>query len=53
MVKTSLVVGGLFTVIGIIGIVLNLFPPNDGALAIAGAIIFGAGVVSKAIVGRE
>ncbi|HPO07504.1 MAG TPA: hypothetical protein PLZ55_02465 [bacterium] len=53
MEKTALVVGGLLTVIGIIGIVLNLFPPNDGALAIAGAILFGAGVVSKAISGRK
>jgi hypothetical protein len=45
MARIALVVGGLLTVVGIVGVIVRLFPPNDGALAIAGAVIFAAGVL--------
>ncbi len=53
MEKIALNVGAWLCGFGIVSVVVKLFPPNGGALAIAGAIIFGAGVVSKAIAGRK
>ena len=49
--KIALMVGGLLTAFGVLGIVFGFFPSNggDGALAIAGAVIFGSGVIAKAI----
>jgi len=49
MEKAALIVGGLLAVVGTIGIIVGLVPPNDGALAVAGAIIFASGLISKAI----
>ena len=48
MEKTALRVGGLLVVVGLIGMVVHLFK-NDGAILVAGAVIFAAGVISKAI----
>ncbi len=49
----ALIVGGLLFIIGILGVMVGFFPPNDGALAIAGAVVFGAGMVSKALTTRS
>lgn len=47
MEKTAIVAGLMITVMGLIGI-----PRNGEAIAIAGAIVFGAGLISRAI-GRK
>ncbi|MEN6625025.1 MAG: hypothetical protein ABFD69_02230 [Candidatus Sumerlaeia bacterium] len=54
MEKTAVVAGLMITVMGLIGIIaINLSSGNgDEAIAITGAIIFGAGLISRAI-GRK
>jgi hypothetical protein len=52
MTRVAFVVGGLLTVLGFVGVIVRLSPPNDGAPAIAGAVIFAAGVISKASAAR-
>lgn len=46
------VLGGLLAVVGIVGVFARI-SSNDGALAISGAIILAAGMVSEAIVSRR
>jgi hypothetical protein len=43
----ALTAGGLILVIGILGVVLRFFPPYDGEVALAGAVLFAAGVLSR------
>ena len=42
------VVGGLICLLGVAGIFVRS-PPNDGALAIAGAILLAAGTISQTL----
>lgn len=42
------IVGGLICLVGIAGVFLRI-SQDDGALAIAGAIVFASGVVSQAL----
>ena len=45
-----MIIGGFIATVGIAGVVWRFFPPsNDGALAIAGAVILASGVISNAI----
>lgn len=53
MERWAVIVGGWIAVVGILGVILKFFPPNDGAIAIAGAAIFGSGVVAKAIAAQK
>jgi len=49
MEKVALIVGELLTIVGVIGTLVRFVPPNDGALAVAGAIIFAGGLIAKTI----
>ncbi len=49
MENAALIVGGLIAIAGIIGTHVRFVPPNDGALAIAGAIVFASGLIARAI----
>ena len=53
MDKVALTVGGLIAIVGIVGVVVRLFPPNDGALAIAGSVIFASGIIAEAIAAQN
>jgi len=47
---TSIYVGGILGIIGIAGIIMGFFPPvGDGLLAVTGGIVFGSGIIAKAI----
>lgn len=49
-INTALWAGGILTILGLIGIVAGAFPPSgDHVITITGAIIFGSGVIAKAI----
>ena len=41
------IVGGLICLVGVAGVFLHI-SQNDGALAIAGAIVFASGAISRA-----
>lgn len=43
------IIGAFITLVGLIGIFAHCFPPHDGDLAITGAIIFAAGLISERI----
>ena len=54
MEKAAIVFGGVTVLIGIIGVAVGFYPPNgDGAVLIAGAVILGSGIISRAIMGQR
>ena len=46
--KAAVIAGAIISVIGIVGIFVHI-SHDDGALAIAGAVIFAAGMISSAL----
>ena len=46
---TAMIIGMVFTLVEIVDVVVRLFPTRCGMLAIAGSIIFGAGIIAAAI----
>jgi hypothetical protein len=49
----ALFFGGFILLVGIAGSALKFFPPNDGSFAIAGAIVFAAGLISSAVIKKR
>ena len=53
MEKAALIIGGWFALVGFVGVAARFFPPYDGEIAIAGAVIFGSGIIARAIAGQK
>ena len=49
----ALAIGGFLTIAGILGVIVRIVPSYDGEVAITGAVLFAAGLISNAIISQK